>query len=257
MSRENDKNYFMNDYIRTQVNTYKKFKGNHRYTLYFWTIIAIIVLVIIVAWNLIKHPSWQTFLFVTDNGRFQWLGLSAAAAGIGLLINAIDNRRKLKADLISKSRIAWIAETKHLLSEFLSLSALCMSQKVTTKSYEMDYMYAKKKDKREFKQDYLKQMTLFNDLNMSLQTTRRSLIMSLSESDDNAIIAKKIEEIDSVRMTFIKQLYGIKNIDAYNVFMDNDSADKGIKKMESLIVEITPLGTAYFKSEWEKAKTGN
>lgn len=254
-SSEEEKKYFLNDCIKTNVKKYKKWKAHHRYTFYFWEYIAIIGLVIIIACQLAKHPNWQIFLFVTDNGRFQWLGLSAAAAGIGLLINAIDNRRKFRADLISKSRIAWIPDTKKLLSEFLTLSASCMVQRATTKEHQLQYELDV--NNVEKYQQCEEQINKYNDINNKLQITRRALLMTFSEASDNEELVLKITAIDDTRSDFITLVDNIKKFDELENFKSMGGYKVQTNTIQTLIDEIIPMARDYFKTEWEKAKSGN
>ena len=81
-----------------------------------------IMMVIIAVCNVIfgVTPEAGRKYWYQDNGHFPWIGISAAAAGIGIFIQAIDNKRKIRLELIIKNHNNWIEMMKPKVVEFLN-----------------------------------------------------------------------------------------------------------------------------------------
>lgn len=57
------------------------------------------------------------YLFDSPDHKFQWVGATSIIAIITLAVNAWDNRRKFKADLVSKSRLEWLARVEKITAD--------------------------------------------------------------------------------------------------------------------------------------------
>lgn len=205
----------------------------------------------------IFRPDWQTFLFVTDKGRFQWVGLSAAAAGIGLVVNSIQAKRKFKADLISKSRIDWIKETQKEVAKFIqSINKLCTSE-AAIKSVDFYKPLLKspqysQEEKDEASAELTRQRIAasismeeaFGDIGMYSSL----LDIKLSDTKDNLefiksknALQKKTKEIVQTKM---------------NNSQTSNELDGYVTELATEVNAFKEVARKYFKREWENAKLG-
>lgn len=223
-------------------------------------IILLLVLIIMVATvtAILLNHEWQVFLFTTNENRFQWVGITAAAAGIGICINAIQARKKYKADLISKSRIDWIAQTKPVLSEFMVLSSKSIVLLTEIKRWEMTYISGNpdNEDNQITFKNYSDKIDNYNELNEQLQRVRRHIIMSFSDADDNEQIVSKITAIDDVREGYLGFLNTVDDPDVFEQITDSNMLEGNSIHMNRLIEDLMNESRDYFKNEWDRAKRG-
>lgn len=161
------------------------------------------------------------FLFINNEGRFEWGGLTSILAIVSLIGTFIITLNKNKADLISKSRIEWLQATKKLTSEYIS-------------SYYLVRGYIKKhseaKSKYEKDEIYTKQLEAFDILNEKFILLK----INFNDNEDHKEIIKCIDDI---------KRYALKRYDSKN--------DWTIAAQNLAI-----SSSAYFKREWNKAKKG-
>lgn len=53
-----------------------------------------------------------------DGSHFQWVGLSVFFAAVGLFINALDNKRKIRLEVLSKNKVEWLKEVRNIFSNY-------------------------------------------------------------------------------------------------------------------------------------------
>ncbi|MFT8669474.1 MAG: hypothetical protein ABF778_06995 [Liquorilactobacillus hordei] len=181
------------------------------------------------------------FVFLNRQGDFQWVGLTALIAVISLTVTAWDNRRKFKADLISKSRIDWMKTVRNLLAcyvtdvqKYMYMYYLFSVDKKTDKKTINDKLTEKMDD---IKKDYY-ELKLFIPKNKSNQKVLRNI----------DLIWDELSYIGDYYDYGIPKGY-FRDIKSHYVKMvDNYMSDLFDKTIED--------GSKYFKEEWEKAKSG-
>ncbi|TLQ04211.1 hypothetical protein FEZ51_06315 [Pediococcus stilesii] len=95
-----------------------KWLWKHLFIIIIATVVTIFMGYLVIRWICYKDTYLYRYLFQDANGKFVWTGLTAIVAIITLAINAWDNRRKFKADLVSKSRIEWMNTVRPYISDY-------------------------------------------------------------------------------------------------------------------------------------------
>lgn len=170
-------------------------------------------------WN---YQRILEFLFINKDGRFEWGGLTSMLAIVSLIGTFIITLNKNKADLISKSRIEWLQETKKLTSEYIS-SFYSVRRCIKKRS--------KAKTKEEADEIYTKQVEAFNIMNEKFILLKINFI----DNEDHKEIIKCIDDIKK----YVNKRYELKN-------------DRTAIAARNLAIS----SSAYFKREWDKAKKG-
>lgn len=181
------------------------------------------------------------FVFLNRQGDFQWVGLTALIAVISLTVTAWDNRRKFKADLISKSRIDWMKTVRNLLAAYVT---------DVQKYMYMYYLFSvdKKTDKKTINDKLTEKM---NDIKKNYY----KLKLFIPKNESNQKILGNIELIWN-ELSYIGNYYdyGIRK----NYFENSKSHYMNIvdNYLSALFTKAIEDGSEYFKVEWEKAKSG-
>lgn len=185
---------------------------------------------------------WQ-MLFFTKEGRFNWLSVTSIIAIVTFIWSFIYNRKKLKADLVSKARIDWMNQVRPLLAEYLAAvpKYMYMYNKVTL-DHDEDTRSA-----LDDKMDEIKR--LYYELNLYIPT-----------NDSNKVVLKDMEllwgELDNITSYYNygvqKNLFGCKE----NNYKHSDYETEVDKYISGLINKAAVDGSKYFKKEWEKVKAG-
>lgn len=192
----------------------------------------------------ILHTLWNfrifKHFFVDKDGKFIWLGATSIITVITLGINAWDNRRKFRADLISKSRITWMADTKRILSEYYQVFS------------EYAYVYSK------FATEKMPEES--NKLNSQMTElmgkTRRiyyEILLNIPDNESNEPLLK-----------YVKLTFGeLGNIGKYYEYGQSKSFELEShyytvvdEYISNLINAGVKESSVYFKKEWERAKKG-
>lgn len=246
-------------------------------------------------------------LFWDHNGDFQAATAAAAVALIGAIFSAVFSwlsyrnsvktaekqqqmeQKKIDADIISKSRMHWIDNTKDIASEFLidalrivTLNAMIVDKFISIKPWseveqqnnlliKNDNTNFEDKDtainlnkkinemKAEQKESLSKIKNEINDLMYRVSKDYTLLLLNFSNNDENNSIINSIREINSDLRRVTRELEESENPvgnEAVNWIKINDKITfektNINKKVEQLTVDLRD----YYKEEWEKVKQG-
>ncbi len=185
---------------------------------------------------------WQA-LFTTKQGRFNWLSVTALVAIVTLICSMIYNKKKLKADLISKARIDWMTEVRPLLAEYLAAVPKYM------------FMY----NKATLDHDK-KAISALDDKMDEIKRLYYELILYIPNNDSNKVVLTDMEllwgELSNITRYYN---YGVKNNlfgCKSNKYQRSHYETEVDKYISGLINKTAVDGSKYFKKEWEKAKAG-
>lgn len=179
--------------------------------------------------------------FYDNTGNFEWLAVTAIIAIVTLFVNSIYSAKRVKADLVSKSRIQWIQSVRQLLSEYLTktryITFLCIRISEEMQREARLTEHVKLEDSEVEK---LKKTTNENILEMF--QIKNMLLLNFSNNRGNSEILNIIIKVAD-------------NIDQY--FKEINDKNFNITTSYEDIDNLTELGRDYFKEEWEVAKRGN
>lgn len=217
-------------------------------------IICLIVYLLIIAFNMkiIKSNQLIQFLFVTEKNKFNWIGITSVLAIISLTFTAWDSRRKLKADLISKSRIKWMDNLKGHIGLY------CSAQQAKLVTLELIFRYLKdeRNENGELNEFGVEQVNINTakldkieyDVSNSIALIKLNLFRYQSTDDEiEREILNSVEAIDKKISNYQDLLTDEKYEKGYEHGMDSEMKD---------IDKLLHLSANYFKIEWEKAKRG-
>lgn len=244
-------------------------------------------------------------IFYNSLGDFQWASVAAIIAGIGALISfvfsflgylnsrralgyqRVIDQKKIDADIISKSRMHWIDNTKVLVSRFLTnvidLSAeyVMFNEKIlqlNLKYEEVKTLIKIKEDKttnynarkqatevldywtnegeKNFNDDMTSRVSRINVLMKQIHEDYTLIKLNFSNNDENNVIIKLIYEIyEELRV------FSLNN--GWNQFSGEAELKSAISKAKSIrksssekVEELVDFLRSYYKKEWEKVKRG-
>lgn len=241
----------------------------------------------------ILHTLWNLrvfrHFFVDKNGKFIWLGATSIITVITLGVNAWDNRRKFKADLISKSRIAWIenvrekvAQLNTKLSEINYLVSLYeisskRVEKVTSRkewvafnnNYElelenMDPIEKRLTDSYEFEKEFARNEPFheeFLEIESEAEDIRKKLLLrcdeciALNNNIELYFLGSNSEDIN-IKEGLNKLCGSLKYI---LKLINKDSNRKTVTHISTSSEDVKNINDdieRYLKAEWERAKKG-
>lgn len=206
----------------------------------------------------------KVILFI--DGKFQWIAVTAVVAIFSFLFTAIDNRRNLNSDLISKTRIQWLNDTRELIAKYIKYQSDYMKQisdiavkldqqvrilntKIDISSKELDEMEGEiSKGWKEA--DILKSKLQYFDTRIKLQFSENSYNnVFLNKFNELVKRANKlIDDINKVGESNDEKIDKLKN--------ERDILLKFVDGELKLIIECTTISKKYFGLEWKKAKRG-
>lgn len=185
---------------------------------------------------------WQV-LFFTQGGRFNWLSITSIVAIVTFIWSIIYNKKKLKADLISKARLNWMDKVRSLYAAYIEAFG------------EYRYLYSevfveKDRDKKELDNKMVEVRKLYYELELYIPSNKSNsdllkyinlMWYELSYISDYYNYGRQHDKIVSVKT-------GVKRSN-YETVVD--------EYLDRLIEEAYTLGNHFFKEEWEKVKKGN
>lgn len=223
-------------------------------------IICLIGYLLIIALNMrgIQSNQLIQFLFVTEKNKFNWIGITSVLAIISLTFTAWDSRRKLKADVVSKSRVQWINSVRPLVAKFLVNSKYYMTYyidiqiqsenlKIANNDFKQYETGAKQEESQ--REIIIDKKNKINELLRETENIFNEIKLNLPEdkSGDNATLMKSINVVYDE----------LKNIKNNYKNAKNDGEEKQLSdRVITEINNVVSVGSSYFKNEWERAKKG-
>lgn len=202
------------------------------------------------------HIWWNArffnHFFVDGDNKFNWIGLTSVLAVISLTFTAWDSRRKLRADLVSKSRIKWMDSLKD------SLSSYCSYQQDRLAALNLIYTYTEQGKMKINKLDgnlrdtYTGLLDRTNNAGVSSMKYNWLLVLSLhrTEYGDNSRKKRILELMDETEEK-LKEIQKAQNNDNL-VSLEQ----KNFNDVRELLKKINEFTAEYLKEEWERAKRG-
>lgn len=202
-------------------------------------IICLIGYLLIIALNMrgIQSNQLIRFLFVTEKNKFNWIGITSVLAIISLTFTAWDSRRKLKADLISKSRVKWMETVRVTLAEFWVAS----DKYIFMLGLYMDG------DKGQDGNVRVTDSALTNQLEIAKRQYRQ-IILFIPDNSSNDIVLTDVK----LMWHEISKSHG----EYGNQPLEHDKNKYKNDYFPKLIQNALKKESEYFKQEWEKAKRG-
>ncbi len=187
------------------------------------------------------------------------------------------NQKKIDADIISKSRMQWINETKKLTSDFMNDSSFLLAITLfCEKSLQYEAYSIKWKGLNEVKktskireelerldtimnnidQQQLNNVTIINNYQENMHRNRLLIKLQFSDNDENNLIVRKVESITNDIRQFTLNI-------GWSEYANIKEKEELVKKAKELreieqkeIEELVDVLRKYYKKEWEKVKTG-
>ncbi|KAF5440912.1 MULTISPECIES: hypothetical protein [Pediococcus] len=266
-----------------------KWLWKHLFIIIIATVVTIFMGYLAIRWIRYNDTYLYRYLFQDSNGKFAWTGFTAIIAIITLAINAWDNRRKFKADLISKSRIAWIenvrekvAQLNTKLSEINYLVSLYeisskRVEKVTSRkewvafnnNYElelenMDPIEKRLTDSYEFEKEFARNEPFheeFLEIESEAEDIRKKLLLrcdeciALNNNIELYFLGSNSEDIN-IKEGLNKLCGSLKYI---LKLINKDSNRKTVTHISTSSEDVKNINDdieRYLKAEWERAKKG-
>ncbi|MGM0293151.1 MULTISPECIES: class 1 fructose-bisphosphatase [Enterococcus] len=198
-------------------------------------------------------------------------------------------QKQIKADVILKSRLHWIDNTKSIASEFLidvlrivTLDALLVNKYISIKiwrdveqknisSIQSDNTNSDDKDfkinfdikAKKIIDDQIESISkINNEINDLMYKTSKEytlLLLNFSENDENNNIIKSIKAINNdlrrvtTKVEEAQSSFGDDNVDWIKI---NNSISSEKAAINQKVEELTIILRDYYKKEWEKVKAG-
>lgn len=225
------------------------------------------------------------FLFVNEKNKLNWVGISAVGVLISYVINSKFNRDKLRADLVSTSRMKWLDNVKEITScfikdvslfnakhiLFLNKANLNNNDKLNLQIAEQEYFSII--DKGEIPSAILKHNveilrksfdasdkscgSLAEELNdIQFRIIKNYLLIKMNfgkEKEDKKIIRMCKDITEDLKDSVIRtsNIQDESRISNFVIVSENKNGyrEKELDKLANVL-------KAYYKTEWEKVKKG-
>ncbi|GEA91379.1 hypothetical protein [Leuconostoc mesenteroides] len=201
----------------------------------------------------LRDINWKAVynnMFVTIDKKFNWTGMASVLAILGLIFNFWDSRRKVRADLVSKSRITWMLEVRRQYAEYLTLAHTIaqdlknLNRFVSHGISGKDYTSIKNKM-------YKRQFELKNKYNF--------LVLYITEESNEKLygpiidihykLAMDIHEFTKKNNPNAPEISDVR----YSGNYPNKPNDIDLFALLNIAIENA---SDFFKEEWERAKKG-
>lgn len=194
-----------------------------RFSMWDLLVLDLLLLVMLSAIMVIFRIDWQyiyQMFFVTSDGKANAVGVTALISIVVLVFNVWDSRRRLTADLVSKSRIDWMKTVRQQIAIFVS--------RINR------YLYLKYEVSNNGNVELLQEMS---EVRAQVREAYYQIRLYIPKNESNAeILGKVLDLYDEVQ--------NYKGNSEY-------SSSIGLKS-EDLISH----SSEYFKKEWDRAKRG-
>ena len=176
------------------------------------------------------------------------------ATFVNICVTYYWNKRKLKADLVSQSRIKWLDRVKGYVSTLITNVTLYRSyvgyikiiNKEQSDGIAHNYICGENRlDAKEALDYYVSQLNIIlGKIDVSIE----SIMLDLSKNEGNKAFREAVTSLG----------VQIQDIDA---LISHEDLQHNLEKINLTIIKTTndrlrDIATNYFKNEWEKAKKG-
>lgn len=244
-----------------------------------------LIIILLVLWLLIQFYKYRFFKFIfwDRQGNFQWVGVTALIAIISLTVTAWDNRRKFKADLISRSRIDWIENVRRV---YIDYYRSCY----TYWEHQLEMGVVRNEDLQEEKGDIMKNAELlklyFGPDDYSSDSKKDvfdfNFFQKIKESPDiydyygieekkendkniknaeskNKVIINRLKKLKSNKgknMLIVELVSKLTKLVLYSGYGMGEAAEKKLTISVEMLEHLSSIMSIYLKNEWERAKKG-
>lgn len=250
----------MNDQVTLQK-LWDSFKKSLIKNKGYWqiTLIFIVLLVGVLSVIFCNLPTPCKKYWYEDNGHFPWVGVSVFIAAIGFLGNQIWERKKLNADIKSKSRIEWMVTVRNLLANFLA-----DAEDIYSEVHSMGNVTLNETNS-EHSEEIIKK---YNVNVKALLVEYYELCLYIPITEDNKKLNQGIHDIWDIVDQKNREVVRLGN--AYRGSEGEDKErigtelkralsemnDSNVHELILKIESLSDIGRDYFKEEWERAKQG-
>lgn len=181
-------------------------------------------------------------LFLTRYGKFNWVSVTALVAIGAFVWSVVFNKRQLRADLISKSRISWMTKVRDLYAEYVKYFGI----------YRYDY--------DQFEMEKIGTNEHLTEEMSNIRALYYKLKLYIPDNASNFLLLKNIELIWT-ELSYIQDFYNYGEIRGYiacrRLKIPGTDYDRVTNKyLDQLILNAVADGSVYFGKEWNKAKSG-
>lgn len=191
----------------------------------FWDIFVfeMITLLIVSVVSVIFRINWKyiyQMFFVTSDGKANAVGVTALISIVVLVFNIWDSRRRMTADLVSKSRIDWMKTVRQQIAIFVSRinRYLYLKYEVTNKGHK----------------ELLQEMS---EVRTQVREAYYEIRLYIPNNESNAEILEKVADLYDEVEKYQGNLEYASNIGLKSEILISHSSE-------------------YFKKEWDRAKRG-
>ncbi|MCH4169405.1 MAG: hypothetical protein LKF42_09130 [Streptococcaceae bacterium] len=178
--------------------------------------------------NQIGLSKFVNIVFINNDEKLEWAGITSVVAIISLVSTIIITVRKNRQDLVSKSRIEWLQVNKKIMAQYLK----------DVNYYP--YFFQKIKILLEENNTLTFEIEL-EDLQKKIQENHYLLLMNLSDNPDN-------KQINTCITDCVKWINNMET--RYNLQKNH------FKYTNEPVTNLLKVSRDYYKREWDKAKQG-
>ena len=195
-------------------------------------------------YNLVSESLSKILLafFTTSGGKFNWLSITSLIA-IGTFAWSIYyNKKKLRADLISKTRLEWMDKVRTLYAKFI--------EDFGRYKYVYDAFFVENEGEKS------ELITLMDEI----RKTYYELKLYIPDNSSNRLILDNINLL-WYELSYISDYYNYGRAHGLLTSIKYDPKRSHYDEvvdiyLSKLLIKAAEDGSRYFKQEWEKAKEG-
>ncbi len=234
------------EHLGVYLMKFLKWLWKHLFIIIIATVVTIFMGYLAIRWIRYNDTYLYRYLFQDSNGKFAWTGFTAIIAIITLAINAWDNRRKFRADLVSKSRIEWMNTVRPYISEYYE------------NFNKYIFEYAQFMDAENGSEEKKKCNDVLSARMHKIKKSYYNIKLYVPRGESNKKLLKNInltwDELSYVGPYF-EHGFRVGKIRRKEIVQQNYSKIV-IKYVSDLSKDGIEDASIYFKNEWEKAKKG-
>lgn len=222
--------------------------------------------------NYIGQSSANFWFYVGDDSssHFQWVGISVLLAVLGIFYNQYWDRKKIVADIRSKSRIDWMKTVRDSLVEYekYSLNWIQLSQQLLNTYVPLLNSAMSQLSPGEIEKLRLKYDDKVVEESINSMKARDKIQLYVSKSADNRLLLNGLNVVEQAGYKFQRQNEAVMAM-VQNALVSIDvnerknaieairyMNDNGQRGLEAAWTELNERGSIYFKNEWDRAKSG-
>ncbi|MFW2821534.1 hypothetical protein ACN50E_04310, partial [Levilactobacillus brevis] len=212
-------------------------------------VIIIVTIIIFIDWlnffgagHLLWHSRFFNHFFVDGDNKFNWIGMTSVLAILSLTFTAWDSRRKLRADVVSKSRIQWISEARSIAGNLIGYEQKALAAYRSLLAYN----YRKSKTLEEFSK---KMKRTLNDNVIDLSKYRNLFLLYFEHQTNGEYTENNLVELANEIKKLSDEISHLVAINEYDYAIDSLVFISGWKARRFHRFSVRGLGRAR-KESW-------